>query len=70
MEYALPLFGFVTISFTSISVPVAKQVGVPNRGGCFPSTARVKLDNGESVRMSELQVGDKVQTGTHTHLKY
>ena len=30
---------------------------------CFPSTAKVNLENGKSVRMSELQVGDKVQTG-------
>ena len=31
---------------------------------CFPSASRVSLENGESVTMSELQVGDKVQTGT------
>ena len=31
--------------------------------GCFPSTARVNLENGKSVMMSELQVGDIVQTG-------
>ena len=30
---------------------------------CFPSTVRVSLENGKSVTMSELQVGDKVQTG-------
>ena len=32
--------------------------------GCFPSVSVVNLDNGKSVTMSELQVGDKVQTGT------
>ena len=31
--------------------------------GCFPSTARVHLENGKVVTMSELQVGDRVQTG-------
>ena len=34
---------------------------------CFPSTARVSLENGESVMMSELQIGDKVQTGKEIH---
>ena len=28
---------------------------------CFPSTAQVNLENGNSMKMSELQVGDKVQ---------
>ena len=31
--------------------------------GCFPSFAKVNLENGKSVTMSELQVGDRVQTG-------
>ena len=30
---------------------------------CFPSFAKVSLKNGKSVRMSELQIGDEVQTG-------
>ena len=30
---------------------------------CFPSTATVKLENGKTVTMSELQSGDKVETG-------
>ena len=30
---------------------------------CFPSSARVLLENGKSVTMSELQIGDRVQTG-------
>ena len=30
---------------------------------CFPSTATVKVENGKSLAMSELQIGDKVQTG-------
>ena len=32
-------------------------------GGCFPSSARVNLPNGKVISMSELQIGDKVQTG-------
>ena len=32
-------------------------------GGCFPGTARLTLENGKSITMSELQIGDKVQTG-------
>ena len=35
----------------------------PSGGGCFPSTARATLENGKSVTMSELETGDKVQTG-------
>ena len=34
------------------------------RADCFPSTAKVTLENGKSIKMSELQVGDRVQTGT------
>ena len=30
---------------------------------CFPSSARVSPENGEKVTMSELLIGDKVQTG-------
>ena len=32
-------------------------------GGCFPSVSRVQLKNGKSISMSELKIGDKVQTG-------
>ena len=32
-------------------------------GECFPATARLSLENGKSVTMSELRVGDRVQTG-------
>ena len=37
---------------------------------CFPSAARVNLQTGETVTMSELQIGDRVQTGelNFTHL--
>ena len=31
---------------------------------CFPSMAKVKFENGNSVMMSELQIGDKIQTGS------
>ena len=32
-------------------------------GGCFPGTSTVTLADGKLVKMSELQVGDQVQTG-------
>ena len=32
---------------------------------CFPSTAQVNLEKGKAVAMSELQIGDRVQTGTN-----
>ena len=34
-----------------------------HKGTCFPSTAKLRLQDGRSVAMSELQVGDRVQTG-------
>ena len=33
---------------------------------CFPSSARISLENGKKVTMSELQIGDRVQTGKIT----
>ena len=40
-----------------------EDVEVCKKKRCFPSTAKLNLENGESVTMSELQVGDRVQTG-------
>ena len=37
---------------------------------CFPSRATVFLENGKSVRMSELKTGDKVQTGKYVSNYY
>ena len=35
-------------------------------GGCFPSIAKLKLVNGKSIMMSDIQIGDKIQTGMET----
>ena len=35
------------------------------KGSCFPPTASVSLENGELVTMSQLQLGNQVQTGRH-----
>ena len=37
-------------------------------GSCFPSSATVSLENGKSVTMSQLQIGDQVQTGTDSQI--
>ena len=37
-------------------------------GSCFPAVSKVYLENGKSVTMSELQIGDRVQTGISTLL--
>ena len=37
--------------------------GIDTGTTCFPSTSKVKLGNGKVVTMSELQLGDQVQTG-------
>ena len=38
-------------------------------GGCFPASGYVLLENGRSVTMSELQLGDQVQTGIDSQNK-
>ena len=38
-------------------------------GGCFPSSGNVLLENGKSVTISELHLGDHVQTGKAFHFK-
>ena len=35
----------------------------PGPSACFPSSARVHLQNGKSVTMSQLQIGDQVLAG-------
>ena len=35
----------------------------PSGGGCFPSLAKVKMQTGNYVTMSELQIGDRVKAG-------
>ena len=37
-------------------------------GSCFPAIATVKLENGNSVTMSDLQIGDQVKTGKPSFL--
>ena len=38
----------------------------PRRRGCFPSFAKVNLEIGNSIALSELRVGDRVKTGLNT----
>ena len=42
-------------------IPAAKQCCGCD---CFPAAARVSLGNGKSTTMSELKIGDRVQTGS------
>ena len=35
--------------------------------GCFPSSAMLSLGNGKTMVMSELEVGDRVQTGMNKY---
>ena len=37
---------------------------------CFPSQTKIRLENGEIVTMSELQEGDKVQTGKKLQVQH
>ena len=41
--------------------------------GCFPAGARISLESGESLTMSQLQTGNRVQTGmekSYFHLHF
>ena len=35
----------------------------PPPTACFPSNAKIHLQNGKSIRMSEMKIGDQIQTG-------
>ena len=37
---------------------------------CFPSASKVNLKNGKSIPMSDLQLGDQVQTGISSLFSY
>ena len=53
------------ICFASNTPNVApgERDGCRCKNCCFPSALQVTLDSGKSVTMTELQIGDKVQTG-------
>ena len=40
------------------------------RMDAFPSMAKIQLQQGKSVAMAELQIGDSVQTGLKFQYKY
>ena len=49
---------------TTTTTTTTRAPPPPSRGrGCFRSMAKIKLENGHLVTMSELQIGDRVQTG-------
>ena len=56
-----------TTTTTSASPPSSTTAASPP-GNCFPSSARVMLENGQSVTMSELQIGYRVQAGKHIYI--
>ena len=51
-------FDFPTTTTTTTAGP---------HGGCFPSTGRVTLINGNTVNMEELKTGDRIQSGIPRH---
>ena len=42
---------------------VAPPPPPPASENCFPSSARLMLESGKSVTMSELKIGDRIETG-------
>ena len=53
-----------TTTTTTTTTPPTTHPPPPTTS-CFPSIAKVKLQNGKSITMSELQIGDQVQTGVY-----
>ena len=41
------------------------QTNQKRNAECFPSAAKVQLENGKIVTMSQLRIGDRVQTGIY-----
>ena len=58
---------FIDPSLADLLTPQGFHGAVCCHCKCFPSIARVSLENGKSKTMTELQIGDKVQTGRHMH---
>ena len=51
---------------TTTTTPAPKTTTTQSSSGgveCFPGVAKVHLENGNLIQMSELKVGDLVQTG-------
>ena len=49
----------------SVGVTLEKKFPKIQGPSCFPPTASVSLENGELVTMSQLQLGNQVQTGRY-----
>ena len=52
-----------TSTTTSTTTTTKPPPPPPAKNKCFPSTARVTLKDGKTVTMSQLKIGDQVQTG-------
>ena len=50
-------------NFNPTKLPKREYFFLDKNPKCFPSNAQVKLENGKSVTMSDLQIGNQVQTG-------
>ena len=51
------------VSAKTVKVTTTTTTTKTPSGGCFPSSGKVFHKSGKSVTMSELQIGDLVQTG-------
>ena len=58
-----------TTTTTTTTTTTPKPPPPPSPPACFPSAAKVHLQNGKSVRMSELQKGHHVQTGINNSIQ-
>lgn len=53
----------IYITYFKFQVPTT----TPGGGDCFPPSGNVFLENGKLAMISDLQIGDKVQTGIKSH---
>ena len=63
LNFGITLFIFVLEHYFNSVIPSTTTTPAPPSGGCFPSVSKVNLENGKIVKLSQLKIGDKVQTG-------
>ena len=56
------LTGLIFTTWLCMLIPKTQEC-CKCESSCFPAAAKCFLENGESVTMSELKLGDQVQTG-------
>ena len=51
------------LTIFDLDQPSSSSSSSSSGDGCFPTVAKVKIENGDTVVMSQLEIGDQVQIG-------